>query len=169
MALLIFHLVLSSFTFDGVDVSVAQKIINWNLKRYPDGTRYTAPVIPYSNCFLGVFFLFGAGRLGLCRSQPAKAIEFYSKAMEVQSQYRNLHHVSFWEIAIANLALWDLKASLTCWRDLEKEATVSDIITAVPCMTHYINAVVEEHLLIWCGSVFVRDHWCRQGETQGSN
>ncbi|KAJ7588059.1 hypothetical protein C8J56DRAFT_827293 [Mycena floridula] len=112
MALLIFHLVLSSFTFDGVDVAMAQKIINWNLKRYPEG----------------VFFLFGAGRLGLSRSQPQKAIEYYTKAMEVQTQYRNLHHISFWEIAIANLALWDLDASLACWRVLEKEATWSKSI-----------------------------------------
>jgi hypothetical protein len=37
MALLIFHLVLSSFTFDGVDLSMAQKVLEWNLKRYPDG------------------------------------------------------------------------------------------------------------------------------------
>lgn len=71
-----------------------------------------------------MFFLFGAGRLALCRSQPRRAIEFYTKAMDSQSQYRNLHHISFWEIAIANLALWDLPASLTCWRDLQVEATV---------------------------------------------
>lgn len=37
MALLIFHLVLSSFTFDGVNVSIAAKILDWNLKRYPNG------------------------------------------------------------------------------------------------------------------------------------
>jgi hypothetical protein len=35
--LLIFHLVLSSFTFDGVDIEMAQKILDWNLKRYPNG------------------------------------------------------------------------------------------------------------------------------------
>jgi len=38
MALLIFHLVLSSFTFDGVDVKFANKILQWNLKRYPNGS-----------------------------------------------------------------------------------------------------------------------------------
>jgi hypothetical protein len=112
MTLLIFHLVLSSFTFDGVDVSMAQKVLDWNLKRYPNG----------------VFFLFGAGRLCLSRSQPHRAIEFYSQAMTVQSQYRNLHHISFWEIAIANLSLWDIPASLVCWRDLQAEATWSKAI-----------------------------------------
>jgi hypothetical protein len=38
MALIIFHLFLSSFTFEGIDVLMAQKILDWNLKRYPNGT-----------------------------------------------------------------------------------------------------------------------------------
>ncbi|KAJ6562224.1 hypothetical protein B0H19DRAFT_1143862 [Mycena capillaripes] len=112
MALLIFHLVLSSFTFDGVDVQMAARIVTWNLKRYPEG----------------VFFLFGAGRLSLVRSQPQQAIEYYTKAMAAQKQYRNLHHISFWEMAIARLALADVDGSLECWRDLEKEATWSKSI-----------------------------------------
>jgi len=69
MALLIFHLFLSSFTHDGVDVMMAQKIVDWNLKRYPEG----------------VFFLLAQGRLSLSRSQPAHAIACYQKAMSVQA------------------------------------------------------------------------------------
>jgi hypothetical protein len=34
---LIFHLFLSSFTHDGVDVMMAQKIVDENLKRCPEG------------------------------------------------------------------------------------------------------------------------------------
>jgi hypothetical protein len=37
MSLLIFHLVLSSFTFDGVDIAMASKDLKWNLKRYLNG------------------------------------------------------------------------------------------------------------------------------------
>lgn len=37
MALLLFHLVLSSITFDGVDIEMAQKILDYNVKRYPNG------------------------------------------------------------------------------------------------------------------------------------
>lgn len=40
MALLIFHLVLSSFTFDGVDTHMAARVVSWNLKRYPDGRSF---------------------------------------------------------------------------------------------------------------------------------
>jgi tetratricopeptide (TPR) repeat protein len=87
---------------------MAQRIVDWNLKRYPEG----------------VFFLLAQGRLSLSRSQPARAIACYQKAMNVQSQYRNLHHLSFWEMAISNLALWEIEESLKCWRNLHKESTV---------------------------------------------
>ncbi|TCD63844.1 hypothetical protein EIP91_004886 [Steccherinum ochraceum] len=109
MTLLIFHLILSSFTYEGVDIKMAEKILDYNLKRYPNG----------------VFFLFGQGRLNLCRSQPAAAIECYKKAMDAQKQYRNLHHISFWEMSIAYMALWDVESSLENWRHLEAEATWS--------------------------------------------
>lgn len=118
MGLLIFHLVLSSFTFEGVDVYMAQKILNWNLKRYPNG----------------VFFLFGEGRLSLVRSQPRKAVQCYKQAKAAQEQYRNLHLISDWEMATANLALWDIDASLECWRILKAEGTVSPLIT---CSAQY--------------------------------
>jgi hypothetical protein len=84
--------------------------------------------IQRTSFFLGVFFLFGAGRLSLCRSQPEQAIKYYSQAMHSQSQYRNLHHISNWEMAVAHLSLWDIKSSLSCWTELEKEATVSEFI-----------------------------------------
>ena len=47
MILLIFHLVLSSFTFDGVDVSIASKVLKWNLKRYPNGVTHVFVVHAY--------------------------------------------------------------------------------------------------------------------------
>lgn len=37
MALLIFHLVLSSLTFEGVDIHMAQKILDYHIGRYPNG------------------------------------------------------------------------------------------------------------------------------------
>ncbi|KAH6894046.1 hypothetical protein BKA70DRAFT_1320347 [Coprinopsis sp. MPI-PUGE-AT-0042] len=112
MVLMMFHLFISSFTFEGIDVPMARKILEWNLKRFPNG----------------VFFLFGAGRLAVVRSQPALAVDYYTRAMQSQSQYRNLHHVSYWEMAVAHFSLWDLKASLECWKPLEKESTWSKAI-----------------------------------------
>ncbi|KLO18664.1 hypothetical protein SCHPADRAFT_899460 [Schizopora paradoxa] len=112
MALLIFHLVLSSFTFEGVDVLMAQKILDWNLRRYPNG----------------VFFLFGQGRLQLIRGQPALALESYDRAMKSQDQYANLHQISYWEMATSNLSLWKISESLECWRHLYAESSWSKAI-----------------------------------------
>ena len=138
MSLLLFHLILSGFTFDGVDISVASKILKWNLKRYPNGIPMLCyPCIHLNTLlFLGVFFLFGAGRLSFCRSQPEQAIKYYSQAMHAQSQYRNLHHISYWEMAIAHLSLWDIKSSLSCWTELKKEATASEFI--IPDLASYL-------------------------------
>ncbi|KAG6906232.1 hypothetical protein DXG01_015064 [Tephrocybe rancida] len=56
----------------------------------------------------GMFFLFGAGRLALHHSQPRAAIDYCTRAMASQIQYRNLDHMLFWEVAVACLALWEV-------------------------------------------------------------
>lgn len=125
MALLLFHLVFSSLTFDGIDIDMAQKILDYHRKRYPNGVSASFTLeLRELRQYVGVFFLFGQGRLSFCRGQPAQAIEYYSRAVAAQDQYKNLHYISHWEIGVANLALWDVAASLTNWRVLAKEATV---------------------------------------------
>lgn len=109
ICLLCFHLVISTITFKGVDIDMAQKILQWNLRHYPNG----------------VFFLLAQGKLRVIRSQAALAIESYEVAVSAQSQYRSLHYVSFWELAICNLAIWRLEESLKYWRFLQVEATWS--------------------------------------------
>lgn len=88
------------------------------------------PVLLYTpaeslTCVPGVFFLFGAGRLALVRSQPRRALEYYARATQAQTQYRNMHHISWWESAIANLALWNVDTSKGWWNRLRGEATAS--------------------------------------------
>ena len=92
--------------------------------------------------------------MSLVRSQPAKAIEYYKKAAAAQQQYRNLHFISFWEIAIATMALWDIRQSLECWTILKREGTVSRPRphTGQPA---YITTVVEGDLCFWHGSLHV--------------
>jgi len=103
---------------------------------------------------IGVFFLFAQGRVSLVRSQPVKAIEYYKKAAAAQQQYRNLHLISFWEIAIANLALWDIQQSLECWTILKAEGTVSRPRSRTRQPT-YVTAVVESDLRFWYGNLHV--------------
>ncbi|THG96567.1 hypothetical protein EW145_g7756 [Phellinidium pouzarii] len=109
ICLMCFHLVISTVTFRGVDLEMAETILDYNLKRYPNG----------------VFFLIAQGRLFALRSQPKQAISSYTRALTAQTQYRSLHYISFWELAIANLALWEVGASLEQWHAQEREATWS--------------------------------------------
>ncbi|KAF8632740.1 hypothetical protein AX15_001709 [Amanita polypyramis BW_CC] len=121
LTLLIFHLVLSNITSEGIDVALAQKILDWNLKRYPNS----------------IFFLLAAGRISLRYAQPKRSISFNSRAIESQSQYRNLRHISLWEIGLANLALWDVKEALKSYRVLANESTWSKSVytySMVVCM-----------------------------------
>ncbi|KAF9003698.1 hypothetical protein BDQ17DRAFT_1355734 [Cyathus striatus] len=62
---------------------------NVALKRYPNS----------------IFFLFEDDRLAPIRSQHQCAIDYYTKTMYSQSQYRNLYHISWWEMLIAYLTL----------------------------------------------------------------
>jgi hypothetical protein len=151
MTLLIFHLVLSAHTFEGIDVNMARRIVEWNLERYPNGASSVA-VHPcgIANMVPGVFFLFGAGRLALARSQPQQALEYYARAAQAQTQYRNMHHISWWESAIANLALWNVDASRDWWDRLRDEATVS-LILVHGCMwaQRTLRIVVQSNLCLW--------------------
>lgn len=92
--------------------------------------------------------------MSLVRSQPAKAIEYYKKAADAQRQYRNLHLVSFWEIAIAHLALWDIPESLERWVTLKEEATVSRFWSHTKWPA-YATAVVESGLCFRYGNLHV--------------
>ena len=43
MSLLIFHLVFSNITFEGVDIRMAQRILDYHIKRYPNGAYAPPP------------------------------------------------------------------------------------------------------------------------------
>ncbi|KAG1728325.1 hypothetical protein EDB19DRAFT_1832780 [Suillus lakei] len=73
----------------GADVHKVARVLERNLKRYPNG----------------VFFLLGVGRLVLVRPQSSKALANYACAAQAQTQHRNLHHTSWWESTVACLGL----------------------------------------------------------------
>lgn len=113
MVLLIFHLVFSGITYNGIDIDFAEQILEWNAKRYPSG----------------VFFLFGQGRLALFRADPERAIEHYTAGMEVvQEQFKSLQGISLWELAFAHLAMWKVPEGIQYWRRLKLEAGWSKAI-----------------------------------------
>jgi hypothetical protein len=154
MVLLMFHLVFSTITYNGIDVPFASQILAYNADRYPRG----------------IFFLFGQGRLALFKGDPMAAINFYMTGMEVvggkdalrglegvgfpspgqrlaakrahevddlsdqddesEAEFKSLQGLALWELAVARTALWDIQGSVGCWRRLREEAGWSKAVYA---------------------------------------
>ncbi|KAB5590891.1 Tetratricopeptide repeat protein 39B [Ceratobasidium theobromae] len=117
LVLIVFHLVISGFTREGVDVQEAEDIVEWNLRQYPDS----------------IFFLFGKGRLHVTRSRPDLAIEVYQNAKSKitnQTGYEQLGSVMLWEMALCHLALGQWRESAECWGAMKETAKWSKAIYA---------------------------------------
>lgn len=72
MVLLTYHLIISSFIpVQDVDIDLAERIIQYNLSRYPDG----------------VFFLYFSGRLYSTQTRASQAIEQYQYVHNTQGSY----------------------------------------------------------------------------------
>ena len=69
--------------------------------------------------------LFAQGRLSFLHNEPAKSIECHKKATKIEHEYKNLKLISYWEMALANLALWDIRESLESWVELKAKGSVS--------------------------------------------
>ncbi|KAF8313293.1 uncharacterized protein EI90DRAFT_594246 [Cantharellus anzutake] len=110
ISLLIFHLVLSNYTYKGVDLSMARKILDWNMRRYPEG----------------VFCLFAKGRILVCQSRPDLAVGYYERMMEnCQIEFRSLRNISLWELSLCSLSLYDMDMGVTKWKKLQADANWS--------------------------------------------
>ncbi|CAE6371506.1 unnamed protein product [Rhizoctonia solani] len=109
LVLVVFHLVMSGFTREGVDVDEAENIVEWNLQHYPQS----------------IFFLFGKGRLYVTRSQPDLAIPIYEGArakINGQKGYEQLGSVMLWEMALCHLSLGRWRESAACWKQMKDTA-----------------------------------------------
>jgi len=78
LALLFHHLVISTYLpVTGVDISMAEKILEFNLDRYPEG----------------VFWLYMGGRLSSTQTQGNEAVKRFNKAIKAQREYIQLQCV----------------------------------------------------------------------------
>ncbi|CAG8745827.1 8292_t:CDS:1, partial [Ambispora leptoticha] len=113
LALLAYHLVISSLVpVADVDLSLASKILNYNLQRYPNG----------------VLFLYFSGRLNQSESYIAEAIVQYKSAINIQKQWKQLHHICYWEMALNYQCLMDFENAYECFKTLCKESMWSKCV-----------------------------------------
>ncbi|ELU38580.1 hypothetical protein AG1IA_07394 [Rhizoctonia solani AG-1 IA] len=134
LVLVVFHLVMSGFTREGVDVHEAERIVTWNLQYYSQS----------------IFFLYGKGRLHVTRSRPDLAIPIYENAkvkINGQKGYEQLGSVMLWEMALCNLSLGRWKESAACWKEMRETAKWSKAVYSygrAACLLQAGNLTQEE-------------------------
>lgn len=113
IAILTYHLVISAYVpVTDVDFEFADKILSWNLIRYPNG----------------IFFLYYSARLYAAQALPEKAIEYYRNAIESQREYKQLHHMCFWDLSLTYLTTCDYARAHECYDVLSRESNWSKAI-----------------------------------------
>ncbi|WFD35774.1 hypothetical protein MCUN1_002636 [Malassezia cuniculi] len=111
--LLAYHLVLAArIPVADQDLAFADKILSWNLQRYSKGT----------------FFLYFSARLYAAQALPEKAIEYYRHSIESQREYKQLHHLCFWNLSLTYLSTCDFARAYECYDVLSRESNWSKSI-----------------------------------------
>jgi len=115
MVLLFHHLVISTYLpVAGVDISMADKVLHYNLERYPEG----------------VFFLYFAGRLYSIQTLSEEAVKQFGKAIKAQQEYIQLQHICHWDLALTYMAMSEWGKAFECFTILDKESNWSKAVYA---------------------------------------
>lgn len=110
MILLTFHLVISVLMpVSGVDVAAARKILNYNMKRYPNG----------------IFFLYFQARLHTNECEPELANTSLQKALDLDLEYVQLQHMCLWDYGCNFFQLADWNGARQCFDILRRESNWS--------------------------------------------
>ncbi|KAK0570138.1 hypothetical protein OC861_000280 [Tilletia horrida] len=113
ISIMFYHLICSSYVpIPDVDIDMGDKILSWNLVRFPQG----------------IFFLYFSARLYGTQALPEKAIEYYRNAIEAQREYKQLHHLCFWDLSLTYLATCDFARAYECYDVLSRESNWSKAI-----------------------------------------
>ena len=113
LAILIYHLVISAnVPVPDVDLAFADRVLSWNLHRFPQGT----------------FYLFFSAMLYSSQALPEKAIECYRTAIEAQREYKQLHHLCYWKLSLTYLTTCDYDQAYECYDVLSRESNWSKAI-----------------------------------------
>ncbi|CAH0578141.1 unnamed protein product [Chrysodeixis includens] len=112
LTLLGYHLVVCHFIGAPGDLVVSENILKKQLKVYPES----------------VWFLMFKGRIEFMRGKFDTAIQTYNRAITSQSQWRQFHHVCYWEIMWVNSLKMEWRESATYASKLIEESSWSRTI-----------------------------------------
>ncbi|WFD20510.1 hypothetical protein MCAP1_002756 [Malassezia caprae] len=113
LAILLYHLVIpTSVPLPDVDLTMADRVLSWNLHRFPQG----------------IFFLFFSSLLYGSQALPEKAVECFRTAIDSQHEYKQLHHLCFWRLSLTYLGMGEYDRALACFDVLARESNWSKAI-----------------------------------------
>ncbi|XP_047040838.1 tetratricopeptide repeat protein 39B-like [Helicoverpa zea] len=112
LTLLGYHLVMCHFIGAPGDLPVCERILDRQLKVYPQS----------------VWFLMFKGRIELLRGQFDAAIESYNRSINSQKEWRQFHHVCYWEIMWVNSLKMDWREAALYANKLIEESSWSRTI-----------------------------------------
>lgn len=110
--LIVYHVVLPTFVPVLVDIRFADLVLQWNLQRYPHG----------------IFFLYFQARLYAAQALPEKSIEYLRNSIEAQRSFKQLDHISFFDLALTYLSTCDFNRAYECFDVLSRESNWSRAI-----------------------------------------
>ncbi|RUS32174.1 hypothetical protein BC938DRAFT_476107 [Jimgerdemannia flammicorona] len=113
MALLVYHTVISSMV-PCADASpqFAAQILAHNLHLYPRSA----------------FFLYFSARLRQARRHIPQAVESYETAIAIQADWKQLHHICYWELGLCHMVSAEYTEALRAYVILCKESNWSKAV-----------------------------------------
>ncbi|KAI7901307.1 uncharacterized protein BX663DRAFT_514064 [Cokeromyces recurvatus] len=113
MVLLLYNIILSKLIpLSDVNEELSNRILAYNLKVYPDG----------------VFFLYFSGRQLSSQRQLKEAKAQYQRAIQIQKDWKQLHHICYWELGLIHLTQQDWQEAVKCYSILQKESNWSKAV-----------------------------------------
>lgn len=127
MMLLLYNIVLSKLApLSHVDEPLADAVLKYNLTLYPDG----------------IFFLYFSGRQLSSKKQLDQAKEQYHRAISMESSWKQLHHICYWELGLISLLQQDWKLAQQHYTLLNLESNWSKAVyTYVQGLSLYMYAL----------------------------
>ncbi|CAO3593898.1 unnamed protein product [Absidia cylindrospora] len=127
MMLLLYNIVLSKLApLSHVDEPLADAVLKYNLTLYPDG----------------IFFLYFSGRQLSAKKQLDLAKDQYHRAITMESSWKQLHHICYWELGLISLLQQDWKLAQEHYKLLNTESNWSKAVyTYVQALSLYMFAL----------------------------
>ncbi|KAI8099159.1 uncharacterized protein BX664DRAFT_289117 [Halteromyces radiatus] len=127
MMLLLYNIVLSKLSpLSHVDEPLADRVLKYNLQLYPDG----------------IFFLYFSGRQLSAKKQLEQAKAQYHRAISMESSWKQLHHMCYWELGLIALLQQDWKLAHDTYQLLNNESNWSKAVyTYVQALSLYMYAL----------------------------